>query len=121
MLLTVPTPNEDRPRRFDQARQPLRWGAIAPRVGDAFKRRYGAAVAPDGRAALMRVEEADHPGLHQVLKAVLRGSGCGALAAFPIAEGDGPAVGDPGHALEVWRRAGFDAMQLGDHYVERPA
>ena len=44
-----------------------------------------------------------------------------ARVANALAEGDSPAVAEPEHAIEVWRRAGFEAMQIGAHYVERGA
>lgn len=120
-VLAIPTLNESWTDEMETLRGPLSWGAAAPMADAAFKRRYGPSVASDGRVTLQRVEKERQPSLHRVLEAFLRASGCGALAAFPLAEGDAPAVAEPEHAIEVWRRAGFEAMQIGAHYVEQGA
>lgn len=121
LTLTIPTPNEGAMPFLDALRGPLAVGMAAPTVDASFARRYAPVVAPDGRARLMRVDEATHPGLHALIKGLLRASGCGALAAFPLVQGDRAPVADPANAVALYRRAGFGALQLGAYYVERDA
>lgn len=119
LCITIPTPNESRVAGASALSGPLACGAAAPRVDATFKRRYGAVVARDDRVRLLRVTGDANPSLHRLIEALLRASGCGAMAAFPFAEGDAHHVSDPTRAIEVWRRSGVAALQLGAHYVER--
>jgi carbamoyltransferase len=117
--LVIPTLNEEPFEVASKAATPLATGALAPIAPAKFAARYPGVVAPDGRVHVQRVDEARQPGIFQVIKALKRYSGCAAVAAFPIVEGDGPVVRDPSHVVEIWRRCGFAALQLGSHYVER--
>lgn len=119
--LYIPTANSEKFPSQAALEGPLGHGTAAPVAPAPFARAYKPVVAPDGRAHVQLISEQRQPGLFQLMRGVLRNSGCGALAAFPIAEGDGPLVGDPELAVEVWRRGGFAALQLGTHYVERDA
>ena len=84
-------------------------------VGDQTQGRYWGhqvarrlqAVFPDGRVLMLRVDEARDPGLHQLIKALLRSSGCGALAAFPLQEGAGPVPTTPADIVSLYRRNGL--------------
>jgi carbamoyltransferase len=119
LTIVVPTPNEGALPHAGALAGPLRRGAAAPRVDDAFRRRYAPVVAPDGRTWMLRAEPDAHPGLHSLIVALLRGSGCGAVAAFPVAEGDGPVAATPDDAVAVFRRSACAGLQLGSHWVER--
>lgn len=118
LVLVIPTPNEGAVDGAARLVGPLAAGLVAPGVDAAWKRRYGASVAPDGRMWMRRLTADAEPGLHALITALLRASGCGALAAFPLAIGDGPPAATPQEAVEVFRRGGFGALQLGDFYVE---
>lgn len=119
--LYIPTANSEPFPEQASMRGPLEVGTAAPRAPSSFVRSYPSLVAPDGRVHVQIVSEQRQAGLFQLMRGVLRSSGCGALAAFPLAEGDGPLVHRAEHAVEVWRRGGFRAMQIGAHYVERDA
>ncbi|MCB9665932.1 MAG: hypothetical protein H6732_17635 [Alphaproteobacteria bacterium] len=119
LVVVVPTPNEGEIEALDVLRQPLSLGLAAPRVGPTFRRRYGAVVAGDGRVAMLRADPELHPGLHDLVRALLRGSGCGAVAAFPLElAGRGRAV-RAADVVALYQRTGAEALQLGAHYVAR--
>lgn len=77
-----------------------------------------AACGVGGGLVVQEVEAAQDPGLFRLLDAAAAAWGTGALAALPFAEADGPVATDPAHAVEIWRRAGLGAMQLGGLVVE---
>ena len=117
--LTLETANFSRPPAWSSMAQPLQLGVAAPVVDAAFRRRYAGVVARDGRARIQWVTAEHHAGLHRMMTGLIRESGCGALAAFPFCEAGGPTVHDPVDAVQVWRRSGIEALQLGAHFVER--
>ncbi len=100
---------------------PLVLGTAAPRVPSEARAAMAGALAPDGRVPVLRATADTHADLHDLLRAVRAAGGPGALAALPVAEGDGAVPADADHAVEIWRRAGFGALQLGDGLVERGA
>lgn len=119
VCIAIPTPNEARLPDGEKLAGCMAHGTAALRVDRMFAARYPGVVLADDRVLLHRVPPEGHTGLHQLIQALLRSTGCAAVAAFPIAEGDGPPVADAAHALEVWRRAGLAAIQLGPFWVEK--
>jgi hypothetical protein len=73
---------------------------------------------PRGRLVVQEILADRDPGLHRLLT-MAASRGLPGLAALPFAESDGPQVEDPAHALEVWRRSGLSALQLGGSVLER--
>lgn len=71
-----------------------------------------------GRLVVQEILADRDPGLHRLLT-MAASRGLPGLAALPFAESDGPQVEDPAHALEVWRRSGISAIQLGGSVLER--
>jgi len=82
---------------------PLRWGAVV-------------ADTPLGRRPMQRVDERDDPELLAVLRALGPDR---PVALFPLGIGREPAVERPDDAVDVFRRAGLEALWLGPHLVRR--
>lgn len=119
MCIHIATPNEGPVAYLPGLAGPLSQGTAAPRVSDVFRRRYAPVVGADGRAWIMRADPVLHPGLHAVIQAQLRATGCGAVAAFPLVDAEGTLVQTPEGVVRLFRRARLAAMQLGSFYVEQ--
>lgn len=113
LIITIPTPNEGAIEGFEALRPTLASGAVAPKVDDVFKRRYAAVIPKDGRVWMMRVEKEQEPGLHSVVQALVRASGCGAVAALPLP--DNGSVSDVAARLVA---GDLTAAQLGPFWVD---
>lgn len=117
VALWLPVPGDGRVHDAEKVPHAIRFGSIALQVDATFAQRYPGVVAPDGRARLQRIDDAD-PGLLRILQALHRRTGCAALACFPLADGDDPVVGVPGDAIRAWRRAGLPVLLLGPFLVQ---
>jgi carbamoyltransferase len=115
------TPGGGTVRDLGRAPEAARFGTIAFQADATFAAKHPAAVTADGRVLLHRVDPDGDAGLHRMLVALHRRTGCAAVAALPLAEENDPVVGVPGDALRVWRRAGIEALLLGPFLVQGAA
>jgi len=95
----------------------LRHGVAALALTGAAADRVRSCLAADGRVPVQQL--APEHELSTLVHEVRRMTGCPALLAWPLAEGDAPQATDPRAAVEVWRRSGADALQLGSVTVGR--
>lgn len=101
-----------------ELRAGTRCGSYAPKATDALAKRYPAGVAPDGRAVLQVVDDAE-PELLELLTALREKTGCGGLALWPLARGRDPVVDRPADALRIFKDAELDGMILDKRLVVR--
>lgn len=106
-------------RQLRKVSDGTRFGTTAVHVDSGFAARYPAVVGGDGRVILQRTDLDADPGLHAILQALFRKTGCAVLACLPLAEGNEAPVAVPSDALRVWRRSGSEALLLGPFVVSR--
>jgi predicted NodU family carbamoyl transferase len=95
----------------------LRHGAAALSLTGAAADRVRSCLSADGRVPVQVVRPEEE--ISSLLHEVRRMTGCPGLFAWPLAEGDAPPATDPRSAVEVWRRSGAEALQLGATTVGR--
>ena len=109
----VALPHAIEVERRERLGGPLRHGTAAVRPVDA-----PAPVLADGRIHLREVG-AEETEVNAVLEALAQRGGPPVASIWPLREERLPIVSSGERAVELFRRAGFGAMQIGPHWIER--
>lgn len=86
----------------------------------ALRQAHPSVVHVDGSVRAQLVGAADNPDLHAILSAVRRRTGSGVVLNTSFNVHEEPIVRTAGEAVATFRRAGLDALALGEYWVGPP-